>query len=56
MHFLLLIIVLAFVIGLLSRNQGEDILDTTSKGCNSIAGCITLIVIAVILLSIFSQI
>jgi biotin transporter BioY len=52
MGFLIGIIVIAFIIGLLSRKKGDNFLDTLSSGCGTIVWIIVLIAIAIF---IFSQ-
>jgi len=52
MGFLIGIIVIAFIIGLLSRKKGDNFLDTLSSGCGTIVLIIVLIAIAIF---IFSQ-
>ena len=47
MQFIIVIILIAFLIGLLSRKKGDNFLDTLSSGCGTI---ITIIVIIVIIL------
>ncbi len=46
MQFIFVIILIAFLIGLLSRNKGDGFLDTLSSGCGTL---ITIIVILVII-------
>ena len=52
MGFLIGIIVIAFIIGLLSRKKGDNFLDTLSSGCGTIVWIIVLIAIAIF---IFTQ-
>lgn len=48
MHTLIAIIVLAFVIGLLSRSKGDGFLDTLGSGCSTMVWIVILIIIAVV--------
>jgi len=48
MEILFAIIVLAFVIGLLSRSKGDGCLDTLSSGCSTMVWIVVLIIIAVV--------
>ena len=52
MEFLIGIIIVAFIIGLLSRKKGDNFLDTLSSGCGTIVWIIVLIAIAIF---IFTQ-
>jgi hypothetical protein len=52
MEFLIGIIIVAFIIGLLSRNKGDNFLDTLGSGCGTI---VLIIVIITIALFIFSK-
>jgi hypothetical protein len=52
MGFLIGIIIIAFIIGLLSRDKGDSFLDTLSSGCGTIVLIVVIIIIAII---IFSQ-
>jgi hypothetical protein len=52
METLIVIILIALVIGILTRNKGDSFLDTLSSGCSSIIWIIiVLVVIAVIMMS-----
>ena len=45
METLVLIIVVVFIVGLLSRDKGEGFLDTLSSGCSSIIWIIIILVV-----------
>jgi len=45
------IIIIAFIIGLLSRKKGDNFLDTLSSGCGTIILIIVIIVIAIIVMA-----
>jgi hypothetical protein len=47
MQFIIVLILIVFLIGLLSRKKGDNFLDTLSSGCSTV---ITIVVIAVIIL------
>ena len=49
MSVLIGIIIIAFIIGLLTRKKGDNFLDTLSSGC----GAIILIIFSIIILLIF---
>jgi hypothetical protein len=51
MSFLIGIIIIAFVIGLLSREKGDNFLDTLSSGCGTIILIVVVIVIAIIVMA-----
>ena len=51
MQFIIVIIVIAFLIGLLSRNKGDNFLDTLSSGCGTLITIIVIIVIIIIYLA-----
>ena len=50
MSLLFCIIIFAFMIGLLSRDKGDGILDTLSSGCLNIIGIIVFIIIILVIL------
>lgn len=45
------IIIVAFIIGLLSRKKGDNFLDTLSSGCGTIFLIIIVIIIAIIVIA-----
>ena len=47
MQFIIVIVIIVFLVGLLSRNKGDNFLDTLSSGCSTV---VVIIVIAVIIL------
>jgi len=47
MQFIVVLILIVFLVGLLSRKKGDNFLDTLSSGCSTI---IVIVVIAVIIL------
>ena len=47
MELIIVILIVVFLVGLLSRNKGDNFLDTLSSGCGTV---ITIIVIAAIIL------
>jgi hypothetical protein len=51
MSILIGIIIIAFIIGLLSRKKGDNFLDTLSSGCGTIILIVVLIVIAIIVMA-----
>jgi H+/gluconate symporter-like permease len=48
------IILVAFVIGLISREKGDGFLDTLSSGCSSILGFIFLMILIIAALLYFN--
>jgi hypothetical protein len=51
MEFIIGILLLAFLFGLVSRNKGDNLMDTLSSGCGVI---IALVVLALFLLAIMA--
>ncbi len=47
MGILIGVLVIAFMVGLLSRSKGDGFLDTLSAGCGQTMGCLILIVIII---------
>jgi hypothetical protein len=47
MGILIGVLVVAFIVGLLSRSKGDGFLDTLSAGCGQTMGCLILIVIII---------
>ena len=50
MVILICIIIVAFIIGLLSRDKGDGVLDTLSSGCGSIISIVVVIIIVLALI------
>jgi len=51
MQFIIVIILIVFLVGLLSRNKGDNFLDTLSSGCGTLITIIVIIVIIIIYLA-----
>ena len=50
MSILIGIIIIAFIIGLLSRKKGDNFLDTLSSGCGTIIFIVVILVIVFVLM------
>lgn len=50
MSILIGIIIIAFIIGLLSRKKGDNFLDTLSSGCGTITFIVVILVIVFVLM------
>jgi len=49
------VVAIAFVFGLLSRNKGDGVLDTMGSGCNSIVNILLLLVGIAVAIVYFSR-
>jgi hypothetical protein len=49
MEILVGVLVVAFLVGLISRRKGDGLLDTLSTGCGNTFGCIITIIIIVVI-------
>lgn len=50
METLVIIIIIVFILGLLSRDKGEGFLDTLSSGCSSIIWIVIILVVIVVIM------
>jgi hypothetical protein len=54
MEILIGIILLAFVVGLLSRSKGDGFLDTLGSGCSALIWLVVLIVVGLVLAALYA--
>jgi hypothetical protein len=51
MHFLIGILILAFIIGLVTRDKGDNFLDTLGSGCGTIIAIVVILGIIIFIAS-----